>query len=413
MSVFRYSSLAAFAALLCLVTAGTVYDSYSDPVYDSDSICYSYGVDFLDEGNYFINSNSNESFSAVSTFKGCNTDVADILLIDPEDVEYICDDVPTTPDDTNQLSGCPIRKNQMSSGHWILLILGDNGAYPAQPFAWQRDIYLNVGPQATSTYTPTLTVTSISIPLTTVTETTTSLLVVETGPLSTVTIPSATAKNTKTITPQAVTTTSTKTLTKTKFTHTRVIKTTTQTKTATCTLPGRPSKLDKPARYSPTRLHPAALATPTTIHKGKGRRNRRPDRIVNYGWARARVEAAKQKRNAKDQGLERRAPDEETTTVTDETPVTTTTTSTAAATTTTETELITQTSTSTLGPSTAFYGVLTQTITLPTPTKTRLRIGWATTTKTISWGATYTKYATVTPTASVSSCRRAGGHFRH
>ena len=68
MSVFRYSSLAAFAALLCLVTAGTVYDSYSDPVYDSDSICYSYGVDFLDEGNYFINSNSNESFSAVSTF---------------------------------------------------------------------------------------------------------------------------------------------------------------------------------------------------------------------------------------------------------------------------------------------------------------------------------------------------------
>ena len=143
-----------------------------------------------------------------------------------------------------------------------------------------------------------MTVTSISIPLTTVTQTTTSLLVVETGPLSTVTIPSATAKNTKTITPPAVTTTSTKTLTKTKFTHTRVIKTTTQTKTATCTLPGRPSKLDKPARYSPTRLHPAALATPTTIHKGKGRRNRRPDRIVNYGWARARVEAAKQKRAA-------------------------------------------------------------------------------------------------------------------
>jgi hypothetical protein len=130
MSVSRFSSLMAFAALLCLVV--------SDPVYDSESICYSYGVDFLDEGSYFINSNSTESFSAVSTFKGCNTDVADILLIDPEDVEYICDDVPTTPDETNQLSGCPIRKNQMSSGHWTLLILGDNGAYPAQPFAWQR-----------------------------------------------------------------------------------------------------------------------------------------------------------------------------------------------------------------------------------------------------------------------------------
>ena len=136
MSVSRYFSLTAFAALLCLVTSGTA--SSSDPIYDSDSVCYSYGVDFLDEGSYFINSNSTESFSAVSTFKGCNTDVADILLIDPGDVKYLCDDVPTTPDETPQLSSCPIRKDQMYSGHWILLIMGDNGAYPAQPFAWQR-----------------------------------------------------------------------------------------------------------------------------------------------------------------------------------------------------------------------------------------------------------------------------------
>ncbi|KAF2996642.1 hypothetical protein E8E13_003113 [Curvularia kusanoi] len=400
MATSRYLSMTAFAALLSLATP--------QDVYDPNSICYSYGVDFLDEGHYFINSLSTEPFSSVSTFKGCNTDVADILLIDPNNIEYLCDDVPTTPDNTNQLSKCPIQKNQMSSGHWLLLILGNNGAYPAQPFAWQRDLYLTVGPQATSTYTPTMTVVTTTIPITTVTDTTTSLLVTEVGPLTTVTVPSATAKKTKTITPKAVTTTSTKTLTKTRLDATRVVVTTTQTKTATCTQPGRPQP-DKPCRYSPTRLHPAALATPTTI--SKGRYMPRSDRVVDYEWARARVEAAKQKRHAKAQGVQRRAPDSETTTITAATPVTTTTTSTAPVTTTTETVLITQTSTSTLPPATVFSGVFTQTTTLPTPTKTRLRIGWATTTKTITWGATFTKYTTITPSASVTACKKAGGHF--
>lgn len=130
MSVSRYLHLAAFAALLSTVTA--------DDVYDPNSICYSYGVDFIDEGNYFINSLSTDPFTSVSTFKGCNTGVADVLLIDPDNVEYLCDDLPTTPDNTNQLSKCPIQKNQMTTGHWLLLILGNNGAFPAQPFAWQR-----------------------------------------------------------------------------------------------------------------------------------------------------------------------------------------------------------------------------------------------------------------------------------
>lgn len=126
----RYLSLAAFAALLSLAT--------SDDVYNPDSICYSYGVDFVDEGSYFINSLSIDPFTSVSTFKGCNTDMADILLVAPDNTEYICDEIPTTPGDTPQLSKCPILKNQMSSGHWLLLVLGNNGAFPAQPFAWQR-----------------------------------------------------------------------------------------------------------------------------------------------------------------------------------------------------------------------------------------------------------------------------------
>jgi hypothetical protein len=128
MFVSRYLSLTAFAALLSSVISD-----------DPNSICYSYGVDFIDEGSYFINSLSSDPFTSVSTFKGCNQDMADILLVDPNDDEYLCDDIPTTPEDVPQLSKCPILKNQMFSGHWLLLVLGNNGD-EAQPFAWQRGI---------------------------------------------------------------------------------------------------------------------------------------------------------------------------------------------------------------------------------------------------------------------------------
>jgi hypothetical protein len=136
MPVPRFLSLTAFAALLSF--------AISDDVYDPDSICYSNGVDFVDEGNYFINSLSTDPFTSVSTFKGCNTDVADILLVAPDKNEYLCDEIPTTPADTPQLSKCPINKNQMSSGHWRLLILGNNGPAPAQPFAWQRGMLISI-----------------------------------------------------------------------------------------------------------------------------------------------------------------------------------------------------------------------------------------------------------------------------
>lgn len=143
MPVSRYLSLTAFAALLSLAKSDD-----NGTIFNPDSICYSYGVDFVDEGHYFLNSLSTERFSAVNTFKGCNTGDADILLVDPDNAEYLCDDVPTTPDDTKQISTCPIQKKQMSSGHWLLLITGNNGDYPAQPFAWQR------GKRRLSTLTP-------------------------------------------------------------------------------------------------------------------------------------------------------------------------------------------------------------------------------------------------------------------
>lgn len=116
--------LTAFATLLSLVS--------SDP----NSICYSYGVDFIDEGSYFINSLSPEPFTSVSYFQGCNENVADVLFVDPNDIEYLCSQMQTFPANDPKLSTCPIRKDQMGSGHWLLLILGNNG--DGQPFAWQR-----------------------------------------------------------------------------------------------------------------------------------------------------------------------------------------------------------------------------------------------------------------------------------
>jgi hypothetical protein len=123
----RFVSLSAFAALLSLA------------VTDPNSVCFSYGVDFVDEGHYFINTNSNESFTCVSTFQGCNEDVADILLVDPSGDEYLCTQVGTTPADTPKLSTCPILKNQMVSGDWIIIVVGNND--DGFPFAWQRGEY--------------------------------------------------------------------------------------------------------------------------------------------------------------------------------------------------------------------------------------------------------------------------------
>jgi hypothetical protein len=115
-----------------------------------EGICYSYGVDFVDEGSYFINSQSTEDFTAVSYFQGCNDDKADVLLVAPEDTpgetEFLCDKVRTTPENENKLSTCPIKKNQMASGHWLLLVLGNNGK-GGQPFAWQRGTSLTPSTQ--------------------------------------------------------------------------------------------------------------------------------------------------------------------------------------------------------------------------------------------------------------------------
>lgn len=414
----RPLSLTVFATFLSLVTS------------DSDAICYSFGVDFVDEGSYFINGASTDAFTAVSTFKGCQADMSDILLVDPNNEEYLCSKVATTPDGDPKLSTCPIQKNQMSSGHWLLLLLGNNGK-DGPPFAWQRgqliidqvhsddmltrlDLYLTVGAQATMTYTPTLTISITENPTSIVTETSTFTDVSTVGPLSTVTVPSGTAKRIKTVKPKAVTTTSTKLKTKTSWSRTRQVTTTTKTVTATCTTPAPPTRPDKPCKYSPRLLHPAALVTPTSIPK-LHRFIRKSDRVVDYEWARARVEAARQRRDALARGdvaaLERRAADAPTVTVTGTEPVSTTTTVVESTIFTTESVLETAFTTTTLPPATVLKGLLTLTTTLPTPTKTKVTHQYTTITSTKNVGATYTRVTTVTPTSAVSACKKKGGHF--
>lgn len=111
--------------------------------------CESFGVDFQDGGSYFQNISSTDPFTFVSIFEGCQNDQANNILVDPNGDEYLCSDTPLQPDDTNELSICPIEKDQMWSGDWSIVILSNNGA--ADPIAYERDFYLSVGIPVTQT----------------------------------------------------------------------------------------------------------------------------------------------------------------------------------------------------------------------------------------------------------------------
>lgn len=139
---------------------------------------------------------------------------------------------------------------------------------------------------------------------------------------------------------------------------------------------------------------------------------RKGDREVDYEWARARVEAAKERRAAQARGdLQRRAPDAPTTILTASQPVNVTTTIMAPAITTTESVLLTASSTFTVPAPTVLSGLITRTTTLPTPTKTKTYLDFTTTTKVLTIGAKLTRTTTVTPAATLIACKKEGGHF--
>jgi len=51
----------------------------------------------------------------------------------------------------------------MSSGNWTILVIGNNGN--GNPFAYERDFTLTLGPQVTETVTNTVTYTQTSVPV--------------------------------------------------------------------------------------------------------------------------------------------------------------------------------------------------------------------------------------------------------
>ncbi|KAF7933258.1 hypothetical protein EAE99_003143 [Botrytis elliptica] len=379
--------------------------------------CASYGIDFQNGGNYFINSADNSSFTAVTQFTGCSGE-AEVILVAPNDDSWECSDIETQPDGTNMLSTCPISKNQMYSGTWTIVILANNGA--GASFAAQRTFELTVGTQATVTYIPTVNITNVVIPSTTlpttITDTDSTTL-----PAVTITAASATAKSTVTITPKRVTTTKTTTSTRTITSRKYTFPIVTVTRTASCRLPTKPpiqdvypnqhflllaqsvtsdSSVKRTAMPAPA----AAVITPAPRANPESR-----DAIVdiaNVLGRRAVVGRVMAKK------LKKRAPDVPTVTVTDTTTsdwITSTVTSTAATTAFFSTATTTKFTTITPAPVTIRSGVTTATVTAPTPTttKTTQTFTVTTVTSTITYKITITK--TTTPASVIATCTSKGG----
>lgn len=128
----------AFAGVLRVVLAQDQYQT-----------CESWGVDFQDKGSYFQNKSSSDPFTFVSTFEGCQNDVANNILVDPTGEQYLCSDTPLTPPDTYQMSTCPLDKDDLWSGAWSVIIISNNG--DAEPIAYQRDFSLEVAVPVTTT----------------------------------------------------------------------------------------------------------------------------------------------------------------------------------------------------------------------------------------------------------------------
>ncbi|ESZ91589.1 hypothetical protein SBOR_8024 [Sclerotinia borealis F-4128] len=378
--------------------------------------CASYGIDFQNGASYFINSEDTSNFTSVTQFVGC-TGIADVILVGPDENSWLCSDISTQPDNTNMLSTCPLLKNEMYSGKWTIVILGNNGN--SSSFAAQRTFDLLVGPQATVIYTPTVNITSVVTPSTTLPTTTTEVSST-TIPAVTITAPSATANNTVTITPPKVTTTTTTTSTRTITSRKYTFPIITTTKTASCKVPPKPTTKDpfpnqhylalaqsvtsdSPVKRTGIPGPAAAIITPAP-RANINNRDVTVD-VANILGRRAVGRHLEKK-------LKKRAPDIPTTTITDTTTSdwkTSTVTTTTTTTTFYSTATSTITSTVTPAPVTVRSGVTTATITAPTPTTTKtIRTSTVTTvTSTITNNITITK--TATPASVIATCTAKGG----
>ncbi|KAH0289432.1 hypothetical protein KCU62_g4453, partial [Aureobasidium sp. EXF-3399] len=363
--------------------------------------CESYGIDFVNNGNYFINSASNSSFTSVTQFTGCADDVAAIELVNWDNGdEYECSSIPLLPDGTPETSTCDIEKDQMVSGTWGLILVSNNGDDPdSPPFANQRTFSLDVGVQATSTVTPTMTFNMTTTP--TITSQTTSWVVNTTTVNNSLTVTQPAATRWVTITPDPVVSTKTINLTRTLKTWTRTAIVYTRTATASCTVPPRPQQPDPPCRR-----WPRLVQVPAGVHIAR-------DAPEDYASIKRRLADIRARRaadiDARD--LVKRSADAPTITVTGTVTANQTNTFTAAATTVVNIVLSSSTITKTLPPATIKTGYASAYLTLPPVTKTSFTVNTAYTTQTKTMTATFVKVTTVTPTGVMTACKQRGGHF--
>ncbi|KAK1814195.1 hypothetical protein LTR12_011393 [Friedmanniomyces endolithicus] len=399
-----------------------------------DSACSVFGIDFQGGGSYFINSNSNDNFTLVAEFEGCESfytheclsqgqnDTADIILVNDQTLdEYECSRLPTVPDDTRQMSTCPVLKSQMSSGNWSILTLGNNGN--GDPFSYQRDFTLQVGPQQTVTttvYAPyTLTLQSTST-----LESTSTIFITSQVPSNSTA--SSAATGLATYTPPTVTISRNEMVTRPFYRWTKTASTAYMLVVVpTCTVPKRPAYADPWLRVMPTIISlpdgvqpQQALGDRSQIASArcyKGYCSRHPDSGMADLPTPARVYG--------------RAADAPTVTSTTAVPNNSTTTVTVGSTTVTLTDLVTDTVYSTLPPQT-IYAAASSTVstsiafdfqsptdrpprqvTAPAPTQTYgnqiCTRNYLTKMMYIVW----TDTVTTTPSATATSCKRAGGHF--
>lgn len=113
--------------------------------------CVSYGIDFANGGDYYIDSSSNTYFSFVTVFQGCAQESINPVLVDPRNNRYSCSSISTQPEGRQVTSTCGIPFSAMYSGDWTIIIAGE-------AVQVQRTVSLTVGEpeEVTVTATPTI-----------------------------------------------------------------------------------------------------------------------------------------------------------------------------------------------------------------------------------------------------------------
>ena len=391
--------------------------------------CESFGVDFTSGGTFFQNSNSSDPFTAIQEFTGCESDNAHNVFIDPTGDQTECSETPMQPDNAPQLVTCEDwPKERLYDGDWSLLVIANNG--DGEPIAYQRDFSLTVGEQQTSTVTPTVTVRNVETPVVNITSTVVETIT-ETAAVATIT----SGRGTSTITPRPTTVTQVRGfMTLTQHTQTWDVVPSTTTVAASCSVKPTRHVKDPIASVVPYVLGDLNHIVEDVLNRNKGLvggilgnifnfgRNKKTTKTTNRfsGWhfkreilegrtpseemkkAFVAERAANLKRNA----IVKRAPDERTKTVTDDTPVTSTILVTGAATTQTITTTQEATITSTPPPVTA--APITVTARQQTKTK-KVNLPIVVTTQTRTYTTTIVNTATTTASGAAQSCASRGG----